>query len=135
MKKLIIILTLLISTAYAQVTIKGRILRIENCTFTDTGCIRLSYIQPTAAFFNLSDTKLLISGTITNMYHLFDKDTIGFAKDRTISYEAKYGKQIYIVAIKEISTTELVIAIFPFNGELKYKQYIMRIGKSKLNNK
>tara|TARA_R110000868_G_scaffold331653_1_gene592650 strand:- start:88 stop:501 length:414 start_codon:yes stop_codon:yes gene_type:complete len=136
MKKLIVILTLITSSAFSQITIKGRVIRIENCVFTDIGCMRLDYIQPSETFFHFTDTEFFTRGTInTGMYKLFDKDTTGFEKDRIISYMANRNKDLYMIAIRESQDdpAQLLIAVFPFDGKVEYKQYIVKIKIPKIN--
>lgn len=119
---------------FAQgIQIRGKVVSVSKMKILEQGWdTTLSVEYPLRTSFLLRDDRFLVKN-ISDVYgyKLFDKDTTRINGDWVISYMAKSGKNMYLLAASEIGgcPDHIVIAIFPFNGSPYFTEYLVKIKK------
>ena len=133
MKKLLALLatvTLSYITTAQEVQVRGKVVSVSKKQMADTGNITIKTYYPLHTAVILSDRKLAIDDMKnTVIYHLFDKDTAKIDGSWVISYMAKRGGKLRMIAASEINGCpgHIKIAIFLLDDKNYYMEYLVRV--------
>lgn len=104
--------------------IRGSLLKVSFCKFTDSGQISLRTEKCYNTFVTITDEVFKVRGERVNVrYELYDKQIENSDTNNVvIHYLSDSYKQSSLVGIKECDNN-IVVGIFPMDGSEKFKEF------------